>query len=231
MIRILGASAPARGSYHAIPHKLHANHHTTMPDDATPQGWNELPDEELIRITLSGETRAFDELIHRHSRKLHAMLLQMLGSEADAYDVAQEAFLRAFRSLRYFNQKSAFYTWLYTIAANQARNFLRKRKRENSFSIDDDENGAPLEKDSELADQALDADPVRGAHITDIKKRLRKALNQLSPTHREVVTLCDIMGLSYQEISKLLHVSEGTLRSRIFYAHKQLQSLLGDLER
>ena len=118
-----------------------------------------------------------------------------------------------------------------TIAANQARNFLRKRKRENAFSIDDDENGAPLEKDSELADQALDADPVRGAHITDIKKRLRKALNQLSPSHREVVTLCDIMGLSYQEISKMLHVSEGTLRSRIFYAHKQLQSLLGDLER
>ncbi len=202
-----------------------------MPDNATSQDWNELPDEELIGITLKGETRAFDELIRRHSRKLHAMLLQMLASEADAYDVAQESFLRAFRSLRYFNKKSAFYTWLYAIAANQARNFLRKRKRENAFSIDDDENGDPLEKDSELADRAIDSDPVRGAHITDLKKRLRKALNQLSPSHREVVTLSDIMGLSYQEISKMLHVSEGTLRSRIFYAHKQLQSLLGDIER
>ena len=202
-----------------------------MPPNEKNEDWSELPDEKLIEITLAGKTRAFDELIHRHSRKLHAMLLQMLGSEADAYDVAQEAFLRAFRSLRYFNGQSAFYTWLYTIAANQARNFLRKRKRERSFSIDDDENGLPLEKDAELADQAVDADPVRGAHIADIKARLQTAMQQLSPAHREVVTLCDIMGLSYQEIAQMLHVSEGTLRSRIFYAHKQLQSLLGDLQR
>ena len=202
-----------------------------MSSEDQQQDWDELSDEKLIQITLSGETRAFDILIRRHSRKLHAMLLQMLDSEADAYDVAQEAFLRAFRSLRYFNGQSAFYTWLYTIAANQARNFIRKRKRERSFSLDNDENGNPLEKDAELADQALDADPVRGAHIKDIKSRLKAALQQLSPAHREVVTLCDIMGLSYQEISKMLHVSEGTLRSRIFYAHKQLQSLLGDIDR
>lgn len=193
--------------------------------------WNEQPDDRLIELTLSGETRAFDELIRRHSRRLHAMLLQMLGSEADAYDVAQEAFLRAFRNLRYFDGRSAFYTWLYTIAANQARNFIRKRKRERTFSLDNDEHGTPLEKDSELADRAVDADPVRGAQLTDIKARLREAMQALSPAHREVVTLCDIMGLSYQEIAEMLHVSEGTLRSRIFYAHKQLQSMLGDIER
>lgn len=202
-----------------------------MPTNDKNEEWNELPDEKLIEMTLAGKTRAFDQLIHRHSRKLHAMLLQMLGSEADAYDVAQEAFLRAFRSLRYFNGQSAFYTWLYTIAANQARNFIRKRKRERAYSIDNDEKGIPLEKDAELADHAVDADPVRGAHITDLKARLQAAIQQLSPAHREIVTLCDIMGLSYQEIAQMLHVSEGTLRSRIFYAHKQLQSLLGDLER
>ena len=202
-----------------------------MPPDKQDEDWNELPDEKLIEITLAGKTRAFDVLIRRHSRKLHAMLLQMLGSEADAFDVSQESFLRAFRSLRYFNGQSAFYTWLYTIAANQARNFIRKRKRERTFSIDDDENGDPLEKDADLADPAPDADPVRGANINDIKSRLRAALDQLSPAHREVVTLCDIMGLSYQEIAQMLNVSEGTLRSRIFYAHKQLQSMLGDLER
>ena len=199
------------------------------PSEKT-EDWNELPDEKLIEITLAGKTRAFDVLMRRHSRKLHAMLLQMLGSEADAYDVAQEAFLRAFRSLRYFNGQSAFYTWLYTIAANQARNLIRKHKRERSYSIDNDENGLPLEKDAELADQSVGADPVRGAHITDIKSRLRAAMEQLSPAHREIVTLCDIMGLSYQEVSQMLHVSEGTLRSRVFYAHKQLQSLLSDVE-
>ncbi len=188
----------------------------------------EESDELLIKQTLAGQTRAFDELVRRHSRKLHAMLMQMVGSEADAYDIAQEAFLKAFRSLRYFNGQSAFYTWLYSIAANQARNFLRKRKRENSFSINDDDKGDPLEKNSELADANLISDPVRRAQIGDLKKKLAAAINELSPAHREVVTLCDIRGMSYAEISELLHISEGTLRSRLHYAHRQLQGLLAD---
>ena len=114
--------------------------------------YSELEDEELIALTLKGKTRAFDELTRRHSRKLHVMLYQMLGSEADAYDVAQESFLKAYHSLRYFNGQSAFYTWLYTIAANNARNFIRKRKRERTECIDDDENGNQHEKNDELAD-------------------------------------------------------------------------------
>lgn len=193
--------------------------------------YDEMQDSELIKLTLEGKTRAFDELIRRHSRKLHSMLLQMLGSEADAYDVAQEAFLKAFRSLRYFNGDSAFYTWLYTIAANQARNLMRKRRKENNYSIDDTENGDPLEKNAELADTGLHADPARKANVRDLKTRLRKALNQLSPAHREVVTMCDIMGMSYAEISALLKISEGTLRSRLFYAHRQLQGLLAGEDR
>lgn len=202
-----------------------------MSSDASAKEWNKLSDEELIRVTLEGNTRAFDVLIRRHSRKLHAMLLQILGSEADAYDVAQETFLRAFRSLRYFNKKSSFYTWLYTIACNQSRNWLRKHRRSGTYSLDNDEKGNPLEKEAELADRAPDADPEHNAHVADIKQRLRKALDKLSPSHREIVTLCDIMGLSYQEVSGMLHVSEGTLRSRLFYAHKLLQSMLDDIER
>ncbi len=188
----------------------------------------EPPDELLIKQTLEGQTRAFDELVRRHSRKLHAMLMQMVGTEADAYDIAQESFLKAFRSLRYFHGQSAFYTWLYSIAANQARNFLRKKKRENSFSLDNDEKGDMMEKSADLADGNRVSDPVRQAHISDLKKKLESALNELSPAHREVVTLCDIRGMSYAEISELLHISEGTLRSRLHYAHRQLQGLLAD---
>ncbi len=188
----------------------------------------EISDELLIKQTLAGETRAFDLLVRRHSRKLHAMLMQMVGSEADAYDIAQEAFLKAFRSLRYFHGQSAFYTWLYSIAANQARNFLRRRKRENTFSLDNDEKGAPLEKSNELADGNRLSDPIRQAQIRDLKQKLELAINELSPAHREVVTLCDIQGMSYAEISELLHISEGTLRSRLHYAHRQLQGMLSD---
>lgn len=185
-------------------------------------------DEELIALTLSGKTSAFDELTRRHSRKLHSMLYQMLNSEADAYDVAQESFIKAYHSLRFFNGQSAFYTWLYTIAANHARNFIRKKKREKTVTIDDDTAGNQHEKNNELEDTSRDADPVRKAHLKDLRKKLRAAIDQLSPAHREVVTLSDIAGLSYPEISKMLNISEGTLRSRLHYAHKHLQSLLAD---
>lgn len=198
-----------------------------MPDDEQPR-YQDLPEEELIRLTLDGETRAYDELVKRHSRKLHAMLLQMLRSEADAYDVAQDAFLKAFHSLRYFNGRSAFFTWLYTIAANRARNLLRKRKRENSFSLDNEDTATPLDKRKELEDNSLAGDPSRKAHVTDLKTRLRLAMDHLSPAQREVVTLFDIQGKSFAEISALLGTSEGTLRSRLHYAHKLLQGLLSD---
>lgn len=188
----------------------------------------ELSDEALIESTLAGKTRAFDELVRRHSRKLTGMLVQMLNSEADAYDVAQESFLKAFHSLRYFKGNSSFYTWLYTIALNQARNFLRKRKRERAYSIDDTENGDPLEKDAELADRGLESDPVRKAQVADLRKKLVRAIAQLSPAHQEVVNLCDIQGLSYPEIAKIINISEGTLRSRLHYAHKQLQGILAE---
>lgn len=196
--------------------------------EATRESFNELPDEELVTLTLTGKTRAYDELIRRHSRKLNAMLVQMLNSEADAYDIAQESFLKAFHSLRYFKGNSSFYTWLYSIALNNARNYLRKRKRERSYSLDNDEKGNPLEKDAELADSALESDPIRKAQVKDLRGKLTRAIAQLSPAHQEVVNLCDIQGLSYPQIAKLINISEGTLRSRLHYAHRQLQGLLAD---
>ncbi len=194
------------------------------------ENYPNLEDEELIRRTLDGQTRAFDELVRRHSRKLNAMLIAMLNNEADAYDVAQTSFLKAFHSLRYFKGQSSFYTWLYSIALNQARNFLRKRKRErdNSYSLDNDENGDPLEKNADLSDTNRAADPVRQANIAELRKKLQRAISQLSPAHQEVINLCDIQGLSYPEISKIINISEGTLRSRLHYARRQLQGLLAE---
>ncbi len=190
---------------------------------------SEQDDESLIKLTLDGNTRAFDVLVKRHSRKIHSMLMQMLNCEADAYDVAQDSFIKAFRALRYFNGQSAFYTWLYTIAANNARNFIRKRGRDRTTTIDNDDKGNQHEKNDDLADTSLESDPIRKANLKDLNKRLRAALDQLSPNHREVVTLSDIAGLSNPEIASMLNISEGTLRSRLHYAHKQLQGLLEDL--
>lgn len=190
----------------------------------------ELEDESLIQLSLSGVRRAYDELIRRHSRRLHSMLMQMLNSETDAYDIAQEAFVKAYRSLRSFNGNSAFYTWLYTIALNEARNFIRRenKRRKSNISIDNDVNGDPKEKNIDLADSSREADPLRNANVGDLKSRLKYALSQLSPEHREVVQLCDMAGMNYSEVAAMLKIPEGTLRSRLHYAHRYMQSLLKD---
>ncbi len=190
--------------------------------------YTEKPDPELVDMAREGDTQAYDELVRRYSRRLHTMLCQMLRNEADAYDIAQEAFIKAYRCLRYFSGRSAFYTWLYSIAANEGRSFLRKKKKENNYSINNDEHGDALEKDSRLADGDLYSDPERRAQMLDLKKKLIQALDTLSFKHREVVNLYDIQGLSYNEIASILNISEGTLRSRLHYAHKHLQGLLAD---
>ncbi len=199
-----------------------------MDTKKTITNYAEADDTVLVDLSRNGDTQAYDTLVRRHSRRLHSMLCQMTGNESDAYDIAQDAFIKAYHSLRYFSGRSAFYTWLYSIAANEGRSFLRKKKRENSYSINNDEHGDALEKDARLADNSITADPERLAHIKDLKAKLIRALDTLSFKHREVVNLYDIQGLSYGEIAKLLNISEGTLRSRLHYAHKQLQGLLSD---
>ena len=112
-----------------------------------PISYTTLEDTELVARAREGDSRAFDELVIRHSRKLHATLYQMTDNYDDAYDIAQEAFSKAYRALRYFNGQSAFYTWLHSIAVNHARNFLKKRNRRMTYSLDDDEYGDHTEKE------------------------------------------------------------------------------------
>ncbi len=184
-------------------------------------------DESLVKKATAGETRAFDVLVLRHSKRLHLMLLQILRSEADAYDVAQDAFIKAFTSLRYFNGKSAFYTWLYSIALNHTRNFLRKRKRERTSSLDRDDFEIALDKRMEIADPT--SEPTKPIEDNELMAQIKQAIAQLPLAQREVVVLVDIMEMSYAEVSEILNVREGTLRSRLHYAHQQLQGLLADV--
>lgn len=178
-----------------------------------PIAYTTLEDTELVARAREGDSRAFDELVIRHSRKLHATLYQMTDNYDDAYDIAQEAFSKAYRALRYFNGQSAFYTWLHSIAVNHARNFLKKRNRRMTYS---------------LADETDGADPERRTHLNELQLKINEALKKLSTKHREVVVLHDVKGLNHTEISALLGISEGTLRSRLHYAHKELQGLLAE---
>lgn len=188
----------------------------------------EMCDEELVSRSKEGITTAYDELIIRHSKKLTATLYQMTSNYDDAFDIAQEVFAKAYRSLKFFNGQSAFYTWLHSIALNHARNFLKRRNKRMTYSIDDDEYGDHNQNDLHLADESQEADPEKNVHMAELNVKLKEALNKLSEKHRVVVILHDVRGLSHGEISELLDISEGTLRSRLHYAHKQLQALLSD---
>ncbi|MFT4177556.1 MAG: sigma-70 family RNA polymerase sigma factor [Luteolibacter sp.] len=184
------------------------------------------PDQDLVSRAQQGDTRAFDALILKYGDKLYGLVYHMTGHKEDTHDLLQEIFTRAYQSLRKFKGKSSFYTWIYQIAVNLTLNFLKKRKRRAGVSLDDPDffpNG-----DSFMIDQTPDVNPERKANLNELQKKLNAALLKLSDSHRMVVTLFDVQGLSHADIAKITGISEGTVRSRLHYAHQQLQSALAD---
>lgn len=184
------------------------------------------PDADLVRRAQGGDTQAFDELIIKYSPRLYNMVYHMTSHKEDTHDLLQDIFAKAYRSLKRFRGHSTFYTWIYTITNNMTLNFLKKRKRRAAQSLDDLDSG--IQNDDAIVDLAHAANPRHQTTINELQKKLNEAMQTLSEEHRMVVTMFDIQGIPHAEISKILNVSQGTVRSRLFYAHRQLQSLLQD---
>ncbi len=192
-----------------------------MADEPSPQP----PDAELVARAQAGEVTAFDELVRRHTPRLYALIYHMTSHREDTHDLLQDVFAKAYRSLGRFRGQSQFYTWLYSIATNMTLNFLKKRnRRARAMSLDDFD--AAIERDEEYIALTSPDAPDRRAHLQELQKRLNEALQKLSEDHRAVVVMYDIQGLPHAEISRIMGVSEGTIRSRLFYAHRQLQTHL-----
>lgn len=184
-------------------------------------------DSELVTRAQGGDTRAFDELIRRYTPRIYSLVYNMTSNREDTADLLQEIFAKAYRSLSRFMGRSSFYTWVYSISVNMTLNFLKKRGRHTKISLDDVDTG--IQNDPDFIKMTTAATgTLREVNIHELQKRLNEAMQQLSEDHRTVVTLYDIQGLQHSEISQILGVSEGTVRSRLFYAHRQLQSLLDD---
>lgn len=194
-----------------------------MPGDSTAPD----PDLELVKRARNGETRAFDALVVKYSPKLYGLIYNMTSHREDTHDLLQDVFAKAFRSLDRFGGRSTFYTWIYAIAVNMTLNFLKKRKRRSGLSLNDMETG--VHNDPALVDKDIAANPDQQSRVHELQKRLNEAMQALSEDHRAVVTMFDVQGLPHSEISKILRVSEGTVRSRLHYAHLQLQTHLQDL--
>lgn len=190
------------------------------------QGMKKTSDEDagLVKSAQSGDTSAFDKLVKKYAPKLYGLVYHMTSSHEDTNDLLQEIFAKAYRSLRRFRGKSKFYTWVYSISVNMTLNFLKKRNRYWKISLDDVDSA--IEFDDEFIQQTSKVDIIRECNIHELQRRLNEALMRLTEDHRAVVIMFDIQGMAHAEISKILKVSSGTVRSRLYYAHKQLQNYL-----
>jgi RNA polymerase sigma-70 factor (ECF subfamily) len=187
------------------------------------------PDQELVKRTQAGDASAFDDLVVKYTPRLYGLVYNMTSNHEDTNDLLQDIFAKAYKAIRGFRGKSSFYTWIHSIAVNMTLNFLKKRGRRFHLSLDDVD--ASIQNDKEFMDATATSSPVREADLSELQRRLNEAMMKLSDDHRAVVTMFHIQGMPHAEISKILRVSEGTVRSRLFYANRQLQNYLDEFRK
>jgi RNA polymerase sigma-70 factor (ECF subfamily) len=180
----------------------------------------------LVRRAQRDDTAAYDELVRRYQERVYATVYHMTSNHEDANDLAQDAFIKAYRALKSFKGDSSFYTWVYRIAVNKTINFLKQRKNRVQMSLNDMEFNA--EHDPDLVALISHNTPRRDLGLSELHQRLNAALQKLSEHHRMVVVLHDIQGLSHEEIGAIMDCNVGTVRSRLFYARQELQAYLAD---
>jgi RNA polymerase sigma factor (sigma-70 family) len=193
---------------------------------AAPPVSEQAEESTLVKMAKQGDLQAYDELVRRFQERIYATIYHMTANHEDANDLAQEAFIKAFRALRSFKGDSSFFTWVYRIAINKTINFLKQRKKRPQMSLNDLDLNA--EHDPDLVALISDKTPRRDLNLTELQERLNAAMLKLSEVHRLVVTLHDVQGLSHDEISRIMDCNTGTVRSRLFYARQQLQAYLSD---
>ena len=179
-------------------------------------------DEQLVARVMEGELSAFDDLVNRYKERLYGVLYNMTSNHEDTNDLLMEVFDKAYRSIPSFKGQSSFYTWIYRIAINRAINHLHKHKKNrNNMSLNDIETEDAIHM--QFWDPSDTVNPERQAELKELQIKLNESLQKLSDEHRAVVVLFDIEGLSHRDIGRILKCTEGTVRSRLHYAHKQLQ--------
>ena len=183
-------------------------------------------DAALVERARANDPGAFDELVERYKQRIYGTVYHMTSNHEDANDLAQETFIRAFKNLHRFKGDSSFYTWIYRIAVNTTINFLNshRRRSKNHLSLDDVD--ARVQDDPDFIERTRGEGPASEVAANELMEQLNAAMQKLSADHRLVVTLYDIQGLSHAEIAKITNSSEGTVRSRLYYARLQLQQLL-----
>ena len=184
-------------------------------------------DQRLVERAQAGEKQAFDLLVTKYQRKLSRLLSRFIRDPAEVEDVAQEAFVKAYRALPSFRGDSAFYTWLYRIGINTAKNYLVALGRRAPTTTEFDADEAETFED---ADQLRDINTPESMLMSkQIGETVNAAMDELPEELRTAITLREIEGLSYEEISAIMNCPIGTVRSRIFRAREAISARLRPL--
>lgn len=186
----------------------------------------EASDAQLVERVQRGDKRAFDLLVVKYQHKVLKLISRLISNPSEAEDVAQDAFLKAYRALKSFRGDSAFYTWLYRIAINTAKNALVSRgRRAVDFNVD-------LQDPEQYEVQArlTEGDTPEGMLLTEeIRQTVQHAMQDLPEDLRTAITLRELEGLSYEEIAEAMECPVGTVRSRIFRAREAIDKKLKPL--
>ncbi len=177
-------------------------------------------DQELVERAQKGDKRAFELLVLKYQRKLARLLSRMVRDPAEIEDITQESFIKAYRALPQFRGESAFYTWLYRIAVNTAKNYLVARGRRAPTTTGFSSEEAEGFEDAELLRDI--ATPDAELQTKQIANAVNKAVEALPEELRTAITLREIEGLSYEEIAQMMDCPIGTVRSRIFRAREAI---------
>jgi RNA polymerase sigma-70 factor, ECF subfamily len=184
---------------------------------------------DLVKRCQAGEADAFDELVVRYRTRIFGMIYNMVHNEQDAWDLAQDSFVKAWKSMKRFRGQSSFYTWMYRIVMNVTIDWLRKKQIKGAGAEFDD---SIQLKEIDPASKTVpkpDALPYERMQQTEIRAQIDNAISQLTPEHRAVILMKEIEDMQYHEIAEALGCSIGTVMSRLFYARKKLQTLLRDV--
>ena len=202
------------------------------PSNTVPtEGWGDAagPDDlELVARSQAGDTSAFNELVTRYRNRAYSMIYNMVRNEQDAWDLAQDGFLKAWKSIGKFRGQSSFYTWLYRIIMNVTIDALRRKQIEGGTEFDDQIGLHNIAPGAATAPKC-ELEPAERISDKEIRQRIDEAIAKLSPEHRAVIVMREIDGLEYSEIAEQMSCSLGTVMSRLFYARKKLQILLKDV--
>jgi RNA polymerase sigma-70 factor (ECF subfamily) len=183
-------------------------------------------DQLLVERVQNGDKRAFDLLVGKYQHKIVSLVSRYVPEHAEALDVSQEAFIKAYRAIGRFRGDSAFYTWLYRIAINTAKNYLVSQSRRPPASDVDAQDAEQFQVDTRLKDRGS---PEHELLTEEIERTIHEAIAELPEDLRVAITLREMDGMSYEDIATTMDCPIGTVRSRIFRAREAIDNRLRPL--